>query len=68
MDVKKLLFTVEEVAELFCVTPQAARAWVRNKEIKAVKTGKRYLVHRDDLNAYWVSQGGKPLFTEEVGQ
>lgn len=52
------LFTTEEISILFQVSEYTARRWCRDGKLKATRTESRWLVHQDDLNAYWTKLGG----------
>ena len=49
------LLTVEEVAERCRASIQSVREWINEKGLPAVKTGRRWLVSVDDLDA-WLRQ------------
>ena len=42
--------TVEQVAEKLEISIQMARYFIRNKRIKSIKHGRKYMVSEDDLN------------------
>jgi len=43
-------YTTEDVAQMLGVVPKTVRAWIRRGELRGVKIGKLYLVHRDTLD------------------
>lgn len=43
------LMTVDQVAEIFAVTPATIREWCKSGKLKAIKPGKSWLVHRDHV-------------------
>ena len=43
-------FTVEEVAKQLCIGSQMVRYYIREKRIKAVKHGRKYVVAEEDLH------------------
>jgi excisionase family DNA binding protein len=43
-------YTVEQVSEKLDISVQMARYFIRQKRIKAVKHGRKYVVSEDDLN------------------
>ena len=45
-------YTLQEVAELLRVSKQTIRRRVQSGELKAHKTGGRYIFHREDIQAY----------------
>jgi hypothetical protein len=49
--VKRLSYTIREIAELFEVHPQAARRWTRNG-LRTIDERKPFLVHGGDLIAF----------------
>lgn len=66
------LMTVEDIARLTKRSPGAVRAWIRNGELRARQVGRRYLVGREDYEAFL--QGpkltpdapAKPIETESM--
>lgn len=46
------LYTCEEVAERYHVKPLTVWDWIRKKRLKAIKTGKSYLVGESDMEQF----------------
>ena len=62
VDKDKMVFQLDEVAELLGVHPESVRRWIRAGKLSAAKTGKQYLISRSDLQAFWKDMGGATLF------
>lgn len=45
-------YSTAEVAELFGVTPETVRDWVKAGKLKSHKIGQRVKIRRDDLIAF----------------
>lgn len=65
VDKSKLVFTVEEVAEILGMHPESIRRWIQRGKLKAAKTGKQYLISRVDLQVFWKNLGGIRLFVDD---
>lgn len=53
------MFTISEICDLLDVSIETVRRWIRSGELKAQKSGKSYLVTRNDLREY-LSKKHKP--------
>ena len=66
VDKTKLVFHVEEIAELLGVHPESVRRWIRSGKLKSAKAGREHLVSRVDLQAFWKKSGGGTLFKDNA--
>lgn len=64
MNESKRLFSASEAAELLLLHPETVRRFVREGQIKAVKIGRKVVIERVELERYWLTQGGGPLFSD----
>lgn len=48
----KSLLTTKQVAEMIAVTEQTVRKYIKSGDIKAMKTGKHYLVLEDSVLSF----------------
>lgn len=49
MMAEPVFFTVEEVAEVIRILPEAVRRKIRAGEIRAFKIGRRWLIRHDEM-------------------
>lgn len=47
------VYTVEEFAKLFKLSPEAVRTLIRNGEIPAIRIGKQYRIPQDVVDRYF---------------
>ena len=45
-------YQCEEVASIYGVKPTTVCQWIRNKELSALKIGKRYYIRPEDLEEF----------------
>jgi excisionase family DNA binding protein len=45
-------YTVEEIANILHITPQTIRSYISEGKIKAIKSGKQYLISNDNFEEY----------------
>lgn len=57
-DVLDVFMTVDQVAEVFQVTPYTVRVWCKTKKIRAVKIGKQWRIQRSDVQTFAQAQYG----------
>lgn len=57
------VYTVEEFAKLFKLSPEAVRTLIRNGEIPAIRIGKQYRIPQDVVDRYFA----QTLAPEERG-
>ena len=50
--------TVDQVAEVFQVTPYTVRVWCKAKKIRAAKIGKQWRIQRSAVQAFAQKQFG----------
>lgn len=53
------MYTTEEVAKIFDVTPAAVRYWARKGKIKAVREGDRWLIPEEEVEKLKEELGGE---------
>lgn len=53
---EKLYYTLAEVAERFCVSPNTVRAWIDSHDLIALEIGRTVRIKRDDLLAFEEAQ------------
>jgi excisionase family DNA binding protein len=66
VDKSKLVFHLEEVAELLGVHKETVRRWILAGKLKSAKTGREHLISRADLQAFWKELGGDTLFDDNA--
>ncbi|MGC9190219.1 MAG: helix-turn-helix domain-containing protein, partial [Conexivisphaera sp.] len=59
------MYTTEEVARIFDVTPAAVRYWARKGRIKAVREGDKWLIPEDEVERLRREMGGNVEEKEE---
>ncbi|MGC8972819.1 MAG: helix-turn-helix domain-containing protein [Thermoproteus sp.] len=59
------MYTTEEVAKIFDVTPAAVRYWARKGRIKAVREGDKWLIPEDEVERLRREMGGNAEEKEE---
>lgn len=59
---KPTMYTLSEVADLFRVTKESVRRWIRSGKLKASRAGREYKVSRHDLEEFYRARGGGELF------
>lgn len=47
------VYTVEEFAKIFKLSPEAVRALIRKREIPAIRIGKQYRIPQDVVDRYF---------------
>jgi len=53
MDKKPIYYTIEEVSNIFKVSPESVRRWVRAKKLPAIKLGGKYIrIEAKSLNVF----------------
>ena len=58
-------YTVEEVAKILRTTPNTIRIYINEGKIKAIKSGKQYLISDENIERYikdiaWISRNLSP--------
>ncbi len=64
VDRDKLTFSLGEAAEILGLHKEYLRRKIKDGSLKAMKTGKQYIISRADLQAYYSAHGGGKLFGE----
>ncbi len=59
------MYTTEEVAKMFDVTPAAVRYWARKGRIKAVREGDKWLIPEEEVEKLKKEMGGGDEEKEE---
>jgi excisionase family DNA binding protein len=62
IDKDKLTFKLEEVAEILGLSTETLRRAIKAGKLKAMKTGREYIISRPELEKYFREQGGGDLF------
>ena len=64
VDKDKVTFSLAEAAEILGLHKEYLRRKIKDGSLKAMKTGKQYIISRPDLQAYYAARGGGKLFEE----
>ncbi len=64
VDKDKLTFSLGEAAEVLGLHKEYLRRKIKDGSLKAMKTGKQYIISRPDLQAYYSKHGGGKLFDD----
>lgn len=66
IDKDKLTFKLEEVAEILGLSTETLRRAIKAGKLKAMKTGREYIISRPELKKYFREHGGGDLFGDKI--
>ena len=52
-------YSVDEVAELYSITPDTVFRWIRNEGLKRIPQSRKYFVHSGDLTKFLMKRSAK---------
>ena len=66
MDVERRVYFVSEVAEILGVSRQTVLKYIKNGIVPGLRVGGRYLIMKDEFEAFLRSGGGEVAIAEEI--
>ncbi|MFC1500145.1 helix-turn-helix domain-containing protein [Candidatus Zixiibacteriota bacterium] len=66
MDVERRVYFVSEVAEILGISRQTVLKYIKNGIVPGLRVGGRYLIMKDEFEAFLRSGGGKSAIAEEI--
>jgi excisionase family DNA binding protein len=61
------VYSVNEVARIFCMTPRAVRALIRDGELPAIRLGRDYRIPKPIIDAFFANPVKSNFSPEQVG-
>lgn len=66
MDVERRVYFVSEVAEILGISRQTVLKYIKSGIVPGLRVGGRYLIMKDEFEAFLRSGGGKDTVVEEI--